>query len=50
MNGSGENVEVKLLNTKINESDKRLFSDMFEETTEKNDSKVVNRTDMQFHL
>lgn len=35
MNGSGQNVEVKLLNTKINESDRRLFSDMFEETTKK---------------
>lgn len=48
MNGSGQNVEVKLLNTKIKESDRRLFSDMFEETTTKNDLNVVNRTGMQF--
>lgn len=35
MKGSGKNVAVKILNTKISQSDKRLFSDMFEETTVK---------------
>ena len=30
INGSGKNVEVKLLNTKISESDRRLFSNMIE--------------------
>lgn len=48
MSGSGQNVEIKLLNTKINESDRRLFSDMFEETTTKNDLNVVSRTGKQF--
>lgn len=47
MKGSGKNVELKLLNTKINESDKRLFSDMLEETAEKNDLNVVNRIGKQ---
>ena len=49
MRGSGQNVEVKLLNTKINETDKRLFSDMFEETTNKKDLSVVSRIGKQFH-
>jgi len=36
MRGSGQNVDVKILNTKISQSDKRLFSDMFDETAIKN--------------
>lgn len=48
MSGSGQNVEVKLLDTKINENDRRLFSDIFEETTAKNYLNVVNRIDKQF--
>lgn len=35
MRGSGQNVDVKILNTKISQNDKRLFSDMFEETAVK---------------
>lgn len=50
MKGSGPNVEVKILNTRINQTDKRLFSDMFEETTNKKHSNVVNRLGEQFHL
>lgn len=50
MKGSGKNVDVKILNTKISQSDKRLFSDMFEETTNKKDLNVVNRVGERFHL
>lgn len=49
MRGSGQNVDVKILNTKISQNDRRLFSDMFEETTNKKDLNVVSRTSMQFH-
>jgi len=49
MRGSGQNVDVKLLNTKISQTDKRLFSDMFEETTVKKKSNVVSRVGEQFH-
>lgn len=35
MTGDGRNVNVKLFNTKINENNKRLFTDMIEETTNK---------------
>ena len=49
MRGSGQNVDVKLLNTKIGKTDRRLFSDMFEETTNKKDLSVVSRIDKQFH-
>lgn len=48
MKGSGKNVDVKILNTKISQSDKRLFSDMFEETTVKKKLNVVSRTGEQF--
>lgn len=48
MKGSGQNVDVKILNTRINQSDKRLFSDMFEEATNKKDLNVVSRTGVQF--
>lgn len=48
MKGSGQNVEVKLLNTKIKETDRRLFSDMIEETADKKDLNVVSRVDRQF--
>ena len=36
MKGSGENIEVKLLNTKINQMDKGLLTNMIEEATYKN--------------
>ena len=49
MRGSGQNVDVKLLNTKIGKTDRRLFSNMFEETTNKKDLSVVSRIDKQFH-
>lgn len=48
MKGSGKNVEVKILNTKIKQTDKRLFSDMFEETTYKKELNVVSRLGKQF--
>lgn len=48
MRGSGQNVDVKILNTKISQSDKRLFSDMFEETANKKDLNVVSRLGEQF--
>lgn len=35
MSGSGKKVEIKLLNTKINEDDRRLFSNMFENDLKK---------------
>ena len=50
MQGSGQNVEVDILNTKISQNDKRLFSDMFEETANKKDKNVVSRLGLQFHL
>lgn len=50
MKGSGKNVDVKILNTKISQSDKRLFSDMFEETTVKKKLNVVSRTGEQYLL
>lgn len=50
MKGSGQNVDVKLLNTKISKNDKRLFSDMFEETTNKKDLNVVSRLGEQYLL
>ena len=49
MRGNGQNVDVKILNTKINNTDKRLFSDMFEETTNKKDLIVVNRIGERYH-
>lgn len=49
MRGSGQNVDVKILNTKISQNDKRLFSDMFEETANKKDLNVVSRLGEQFH-
>lgn len=48
MRGSGQNVDVKILNTKISQSDKRLFSDMFDETANKKDLNVVSRLGEQF--
>ena len=48
MQGSGQNVEVDILNTKISQNDKRLFSDMFEETANKKDKNVVSRLGLQF--
>lgn len=48
MRGSGQNVDVKILNTKISQNDKRLFSDMFEETANKKDLNVVSRLGEQF--
>ena len=48
MQGSGQNIEVDILNTKISQNDKRLFSDMFEETANKKDKNVVSRLGMQF--
>lgn len=48
MQGSGQNVNVKILNTKINQTDKRLFSDMFEEATNKKDLNVVSRVGEQY--
>ena len=35
MKGSGQNVDVKLLNTKINQTDKGLLTNMIEEATNK---------------
>lgn len=49
MRGNGQNVEVKILNTKISQNDKRLFSDMFEETVNKKDKNVVIRLGTQSH-
>lgn len=49
MRGNGQNVDVKILNTKISQNDKRLFSDMFEETAVKKKLNVVSRTGEQFH-
>lgn len=49
MRGNGQNVDVKILNTKINNTDKRLFSDMFEETTNKKDLIVVSRIGERYH-
>lgn len=49
MRGSGQKVDVKILNTKINEIDKRLFSDMFDKTANKKDLNVASRTGEQFH-
>lgn len=48
MRGSGQSVDVKILNTKISQSDKRLFSDMFDETANKKDLNVVSRLGEQF--
>lgn len=48
MKGSGKNVDVKILNTEISQSNKRLFSDMFDGTTNKKDLNVVNRVGEQF--
>ena len=48
MQGSGQNVEVDILNTKISQNDKRLFSDIFEETANKKDKNVVSRLGLQF--
>lgn len=50
MRGSGQNVDVKILNTKISQNDKRLFSDMFEETANKKDLNVVSRIGEQYLL
>ena len=35
MRGNGDNVDVKILNTKINEGDKKLFFDIYQEATDK---------------
>lgn len=48
MRGSGKNVHVKILNTEISQNDKRLFSDVFEETTNKKDLNVVSNSGKQF--
>lgn len=48
MRGSGQKVDVKIINTKISQSDKRLFWDMFDETANKKDLNVVSRTGEQF--
>ena len=48
MRGSGKNVEVKILNTRIDQNDKRLFSEMFDETANKKDLNVVNRIGMRY--
>ena len=47
--GNGDKIEVNLLNTKIEESTKKLFSDMFEEDNFKNSSNVAIRTGEQLH-
>lgn len=49
MKGDGKNVEIKLLNTKINDNSKRLFYSIDAKTAIKNNLKVVTRTGEQFH-
>lgn len=49
MRGNGQKVEIDLLNTKINETNKRLLLNPFVEATIKNESKVVSRVGEQFH-
>ena len=44
-----KNIEIDLLNTKINETDKRLLSNPLIEATNKKDLNVVSRTGKQFH-
>ena len=41
--GNGDKIEVNLLNTKLEEKTKKLFSDSLEENNFKNSSNVVNR-------
>lgn len=48
MRGSGKNVHVKILNTEISQNDKRVFSNVFEETTNKKDLNVVSNSGKQF--
>lgn len=48
MRGNGKEVEIDLLNTKISESNKRLFLDSRVGKSIKNDSKVVSRKVVQF--
>lgn len=48
--GNGDKVEVNILNTKIEESTKRLFSDTIEENNFKNISNFANTTGEQLHL
>ena len=50
MKGSGQNVDVKILNTRINQTDKRLFSETFQKATNKNNLNVVSRLGEQYHL
>ena len=38
MKGNGKNIEINLFNIKINQTDKRLFTDIIEETTNKKTS------------
>lgn len=45
--GNGDNIEVNMLNTKIEESTKKLFSDIIEENNLKNASNVAIRTRKQ---
>lgn len=48
MRGNGKEVEINLLNTRISESNKRLFLDSRVGKSIKNDSKVVSRSGVQF--
>ena len=47
--GNGDKVEVNILNTKIDESTKKLFSDMIKENSSNYFPNVVNKTGEQLH-
>lgn len=47
--GEGKKVEINLLNTKIEDNTKWLFSNNYEETAQSSNPKIVNRKEKQFH-
>lgn len=49
MRGNGKEVEINLLNTKISESNKKLFIDSHKGKSIKKDNKVVSKEVTQFH-
>ena len=48
MKGEGKKVEISLLNTKIEESTKWLFSNDYEKTVQSSNPKVAIRNEKQF--